>query len=88
MRGGRERKRAAGGYAGFGSPPLGFEAVDHELVPVDSEQRAIGRIRELHAGGHSLRSIADVLHAEGHPPKRGDRWHPQTLARVLARRDQ
>lgn len=85
MRGGRERKRAAGGYAGDGSPPLGFDAVDHELVPVDSEQRAIRRIRDLHAGGHSLRSIADALHAEGHRPKRGDRWHPQTLARVLAR---
>jgi DNA invertase Pin-like site-specific DNA recombinase len=85
MRGGRERKRAAGGYAGDGSPRYGFKAVDHELVPVDSQQRAIRRIRDLHAGGHSLRAIAEVLHAEGHRPKRGDRWHPQTLARVLAR---
>src|SRR4029453_6892140 len=85
MRGGRERKRAAGGYGGEGRPPLGLDAVAHERVPVDSEQRAIRRIRDLHAGGHSLRSIADALHAEGHRPKRGDRWHPQTLARVLAR---
>jgi DNA invertase Pin-like site-specific DNA recombinase len=85
LRAGRRRKAEQGGYAGDGSPPYGWQAVDGALAPVEAEQRAIHRVRELHAGGHSLRSIADALHAEGHRPKRGDRWPPQTLARVLAR---
>lgn len=85
LRAGRRRKAEQGGYAGDGSPPFGWQAVDGALAPVEAEQRALHRIRDLHAGGHSLRSIADALQAEGHRPKRGDRWHPQTLARVLAR---
>jgi DNA invertase Pin-like site-specific DNA recombinase len=88
MRGGRERKRAAGGYAGFGSPPYGWEAVDKALVPVEAEQRAIGRIRELRSAGLSLRNIGGVLTTEGHSPKRGGHWHPQTLARVLDQQGQ
>jgi hypothetical protein len=83
MRGGRERKRAAGGYAGFGSPPYGWEAVDKALVPVEAQQRAIARARALRSSGLSLRLIGDTLTAEGHSPKRGGYWHPQTLARVL-----
>jgi DNA invertase Pin-like site-specific DNA recombinase len=76
LRAGRRRKAEQGGYAGDGSPPYGWQAVYGALRRVEAEQRAIHRIRELHAGGNSLRSIADALHAEGHRPKRGDRWHP------------
>jgi DNA invertase Pin-like site-specific DNA recombinase len=83
MRGGRERKRAAGGYAGHGSPPYGWQSVDGELVPVEAQQRAIARARELRSAGLSLRDIGDTLTAEGHSPKRGDRWHPKTLSHVL-----
>jgi DNA invertase Pin-like site-specific DNA recombinase len=83
LRAGRRRKAESGGYAGDGSPPYGYEAVDGELRPVEAEQRAIGRIRELRSSGLSLRLIGDTLAAEGHSPKRGDRWHPQSLARIL-----
>ena len=85
MRGGRERKRAAGGYAGDGSPPYGWQAVDKALVPVEAEQRVIDRARALRASGLSLRLIGDTLTAEGHPPRKGQQWHPQSLARVLGR---
>jgi DNA invertase Pin-like site-specific DNA recombinase len=88
LRAGRRRKAEQGGYAGDGSPPYGWQAVDKELRPVEAEQRVISRACALRASGASLRSIADVLNEEDHPPRKGQRWHPQTLARVLARRDQ
>jgi hypothetical protein len=55
---------------------------------VEAEQQAIRRIRKLRSAGLSLRHIGGVLAAEGHPPKRGSRWHPQTLARVLGGLDE
>jgi len=84
LRSGRRRKAEQGGYA-FGSPRFGQRAVDRALAPADDEQATIARIRELSAGGASLRTIAATLEAEGRRPKRGERWHPTTLARVLAR---
>jgi hypothetical protein len=59
--------------------------VDGELRPVEAEQRVIGRARALRASGLSLRQVADRLHEEDYPPRKGQRWHPQSLARVLAR---
>ena len=32
-----------------------------------------------------VRRIAETLTAEGYPPRRADRWHPETLRRMLAR---
>lgn len=84
LRSGRRRKHERGGYA-YGAPPYGYRSEDGDLVPVDDEQATIARIRELHSTGHSLRSIAAVLSAESRRPKRGDRWHPATLAKIIAR---
>jgi DNA invertase Pin-like site-specific DNA recombinase len=83
LRAGRRRKAEVGGYAGYGSPPLGYHAVDGELVPAIHEQRTIARMHELRAAGSSYREIAGVLHKEGHLPKRGGSWHPTTIARAL-----
>jgi hypothetical protein len=58
---------------------------DKKLIPDEREQVAINRIRELHARGASLRFIAAALDSDGHRPKRGTRWHPETVKRVLAR---
>jgi hypothetical protein len=54
-------------------------------VPDEAEQLAISRIRELDVAGKSLRQICDALTAEGIGPKRGVRWYPATVSRVLAR---
>jgi hypothetical protein len=35
-----------------------------------------------------LRAIVAALTADGYQPKRAKRWHPATVARVLARQDQ
>jgi DNA invertase Pin-like site-specific DNA recombinase len=86
LQGGRQVKAAQGGYA-YGSPRFG-QAADrerHALVPDDDEQATVDRIAELHQGGASLRAIAATLDREGRRPKRGARWHPQTVARVLDR---
>jgi DNA invertase Pin-like site-specific DNA recombinase len=84
LRVGRKRKAETGGYA-YGSPAYGYRAEGRELAPEPDEQAALGRIAELHAEGASLRAIADVLTAEGYRPKRSDRWHPESLRRVVAR---
>jgi DNA invertase Pin-like site-specific DNA recombinase len=84
MRSGRRRKAERGGFA-YGSPPLGYAAKDRKLVADPEEQRAIARIRELHEQGASLRAIAATLTVENIKPKRGRRWHPTTVARVLNR---
>jgi DNA invertase Pin-like site-specific DNA recombinase len=85
MRAGRRLKAEGGGYAGYGSPPYGFRAVDGRLVPVEEEQRALHRIGELRSQGASLRAIASALTAEGYRPKRGGEWHSRCLSRIVAR---
>lgn len=82
---GRRRKGETGGYA-FGAPPLGYRSVDNALVKDADEQRVLRRMRALKREGQSLRQIGDTLLAEGLQPKRGERWHPTTVARALARR--
>ena len=85
LRSGRMLKAERGGYAGFGAPPYGTRCVNGELIDDVDEQRALDRAIELRASGSSLRSIARLLTREGYLPKRADRWHPETLRRMLAR---
>jgi DNA invertase Pin-like site-specific DNA recombinase len=91
LKGGREVKAQAGGYA-YGAPRFGTRAEEGELVPDPAEAATVARIAELRGQldpetgePTSLRKIAATLEREGHRPKRGDRWHAQTVARVLAR---
>lgn len=84
---GRDKKRAAGGYAG-GRPPLGMRAEARELVAYGVEQAAIGRMVALRRVGLSLREIADSLGREGYRTKDGkDTWHPEQVRRALQRID-
>jgi DNA invertase Pin-like site-specific DNA recombinase len=85
LRNGRQTKAAQGGYAGFGSPAYGFRAEGGQLVPDPEEAKAVKRIRQLHKAGRSLRETAETLTAEGYRPKRSDRWHPESLRRIVAR---
>lgn len=84
MRMGRQRKSARGGFA-YGSPHYGTRAEGGELVADEREAATLARIRELHAANASLRDMAAALTAEGHRPKRADRWHPESLRRIVAR---
>ena len=92
MRDGRNLKRETGGYAGDGSPPYGYRSESGTLVPVPEEQAVLDRIRELRAGGASLRQIGQTLTTEGHCPRpsklrRHNGWAPETVRRIVARLD-
>lgn len=81
---GRRRKAEQGGFA-YGSPPFGTRAEGRVLVDDVDEQETLLRIRDLRAGGASLPMIAATLTSEGRQPKRGSRWHVESLRRILAR---
>jgi DNA invertase Pin-like site-specific DNA recombinase len=80
----RQRKIARGGYAG-GAPAFGYRATAGALEPDPDEQATLTRMSELRGLGASLRQIADILTAEGFRPKRADRWHPESLRRIITR---
>ena len=84
LRVGRELKHRSGGYA-YGAPPTGFRAVAGELVADPAEQRILKRAQELRADGASLRTIAAMLTREGYSTRRGGRWQPTQIARILHR---
>lgn len=81
---GKREKRSQGGYTG-GAPPYGYES-DHRgnLVPNAEMLDNLARIRVLHGEGLSLRAIIEVLVVEERKPRRGDRWHPATVSRMLS----
>jgi len=79
---GKRAKAARGGYIG-GTPRYGYHPAGKELAPDQGEQAVARRIRRLHRDGLSIRAIADQLNVDQVPAKRGGRWYPTTVARVL-----
>jgi len=78
-------KRRNGEKTG-GDVPYGFRLDNGRLVEDPAEQKAIGLIRKLHAGGASLREIAARLEAAGYRTKTGrTHWHPQTVQQIIDR---
>lgn len=57
-------QKARGRYLG-GKVPFGFTIVDGTLEPVEAQQAAIHTMRQLRAFGHSLRTIAAAMKAQG-----------------------
>jgi DNA invertase Pin-like site-specific DNA recombinase len=51
----------------------------------DAEMETVSTIRRMRAEGASLREIATALDTSGRPTKRGGKWAPQTVAKVLSR---
>lgn len=70
-----------------GKVPFGFDlAYDGcTLVANQSEQEAISVVRELRAGGLSLRDIATELNTRKIPTKEGKPWTHSTIQRILSR---
>ncbi|MFC7844413.1 recombinase family protein [Streptomyces sp. NPDC057382] len=84
LRHGRREKAEQGGYA-YGAPPYGWRAHQRELTEEEAEQAGRARARQLRDEDElSLREICAVLEAEAIRPKRGERWHPETVRRMLA----
>ncbi|GAA0379945.1 recombinase family protein [Streptomyces blastmyceticus] len=82
LRNGRKNKATQGGYA-YGSPRYGKKSVNKELVDDDIEDKGKGCARELRAEGLSYREICDTLAEEGVRTKKGGKWHPSTVQRML-----
>jgi DNA invertase Pin-like site-specific DNA recombinase len=81
---GKKAKAATGGYVG-GAPPLGRRSERGKLVTDRTESKTVKLILKRHRDGLSLRQIITELEAAGLSPKRGGKWHPSTVARVIAR---
>jgi DNA invertase Pin-like site-specific DNA recombinase len=72
----------------LGSTPFGYELdAEGELAPDLEQLRALGIMQRMRAEGETLRAICDRLDAEGLKPKRGARWHPQSVKTVLETAD-
>jgi DNA invertase Pin-like site-specific DNA recombinase len=82
---GRQDKAAQGGYAGYGSPAFGQQAINGELADAPDEQHIIELIRRHHKSGKSLQQIADWLNLQGYTTKRGQQWQRVSIKRVLDR---
>lgn len=82
---GRRAKANDGGYAGYGSPAFGQQAVNGELVSDPTECQIIELIRRHHKSGKSLQKIADWLNQKGYTTKRGQSWQRISVKRVLDR---
>lgn len=64
-------------------PPLGWTAVDGQLVPHQQEQKTLTLIRTLRTAGMSYQAVADHLRDRGLPTKRGGRWEAATVRSTL-----
>ena len=86
MEDGRRGKKARGGHIG-GTAPYGYRVVgagrEAMLERVPEEERIALRAAALRANGLSLRAVGERLEAEGFRPRIGDRWHAETVRKVL-----
>ena len=82
MERGRVAKAERGGYT-CGAPRFGLCAEAGELATDPAEQAVQIRIITEHQAGHSIRAICRGLNDDGLPAKRGGRWHPRAVARVI-----
>ena len=56
-----------------------------KLIENAVQQRAIGRMKTMHAAGKSLREIAALLNRDGIVPQRGLQWLHSSVLRILGR---
>jgi len=72
----------------LGAVPLGFrpDGPGGDLLPDSDELVVVENLLALWRRGWSYRRIAAHLNAEGANTKRGGRWHPSTVAKVVRRR--
>jgi DNA invertase Pin-like site-specific DNA recombinase len=75
LRGARARIRAKEGRC-EGAKPYGVLA---------GEEEVLRRIRSMREAGNSFQAIATALNADGIRPRRGLRWHPYAVARIVDR---
>lgn len=83
---GREAKVKEGGYAG-GKPPIGYKAVDGELVIVPEEAEIVRLVFELRSENMTLMGIADELNRRGYRTKKGNKFLHSAIQTILNNED-
>jgi len=88
LSGGRRQKAKTGGYAGGGAA-IGYTAArgSKALLPDEEKAATVRRVFALREDKLTLQAIADRLNSEGHATKRGARFTPTQVMRILRRKD-
>jgi hypothetical protein len=68
-----------------GPIPYGYERVPVQVVPNKREQKAIAKMLKMHEQNYSLGQIARWLDTNGYPPRRTEKWTPQSVRKVIER---
>ena len=80
---GRQAKATTGGYAG-GKPPIGYKAVNGQLVVVPEEAEIVRKVFELRKQGGTLKGIAQALNQMGYRTKKGGEFLHSAVQNILA----
>lgn len=83
-----ERTQAALAYKkanrkAYSPTPMGFRREGDDLVEDEKELATVERIKVLRRKGWSLRKICGVLNDQGIPAKKGGKWGPGTIQKIL-----
>lgn len=87
----KARKRARDrGERCEGQPPFGYKTVKEKGQPVrleqvEHEQFIIQRVKAMRANNWSIPDITIEMNEAGWKPRRGKRWHPMSVKRILER---
>lgn len=79
---GRYAKAKKGGYAG-GKPPIGYKAINGELVIVESEAEIVRTIFQLRSEGNTLVNIRDYLNEHGYRTRKGGLFQHSAVQNIL-----
>lgn len=84
---GRKAKVTSGGYAG-GKPPIGYKAVDGNLVIVPEEAEIVKLVFELRENEKkTMQQIADELNKRGFRTKKGFEFKHSAIQNILNNED-
>jgi len=77
-----QKAKAGAGILGFNAP-LGYRIVDGRLVVEPSEARIVQTMFDLCLRGKTLDEVAAEMDRRGATTKRGTRWNPTKVYRIL-----
>lgn len=79
---GRDAKAQKGGYAG-GKPPLGYKALNGELVVVPEEAEIVRLVFKLRSEGETLVGIANRLNDMGYKTRKGGKFLHSAIQNIV-----
>ena len=76
LRGAKQRLKAKTGIAYEGAKPFGF---------YEGEQAVLEKMKTLRSSGMAYDKIAVALNEEGIQPRRGSKWHPFSVSKIVSK---